>query len=1205
MRRLVPTIALALLASVAPLALTAARAVDTSDSSLQLELSAEIAARLVESYNDAVYAPSGFETFETLFDGFETLRKWQAYLEAIDAAGLASVSVPYGQLKAIVDRLEAASITEHALADAAIGALRGLGDWHADDAAQADIVIRHLGKLVTELDDPRLRVIGQTILAEVELDSAAPTAAAARIVAAVPDLKRLESGREQLDLAVQLAMMVQTLDRPDAIEVTSEIAANVADPAQRARFVRTLVQYMAPGVRARLAEALNGAAGPGDALALAWASHIGGSPTDPQAVALQLGDGLDPLPVPIALADGVSPESRQAVCDALTTRLIGAGSGLRALNLQRLLGPDDCPPDAVLRLAEHFAGSGYPMLAQSLAGAVIARGGETPALLVRAVAVLEQSGDVAQLAARAGLLPGDIDMTAVLGRAAIAALLRDRAFAAPPAPLAAAISAHAPAGTMAALLAGTAPPDLSESVDAADLALFRRVGESLAGLAGGADRFAAFVSGDAPVAVRRAVAAGFTADLGFDATARPDLTARLVRLAGAEGDADSRLVRASVAPMTVPDDDAGRMRMARQLAWAGDASAAEALAATQQDAAAADILRIEIAAIAAVVGAFDSGVARLRAIEDTPRRVAAFRFVARERARRLDLHGWIDGGPPLDLSPVQLVNAASGDGPVIHFSAQINARASGAALPTGKPVLPDLGVSSSDVRRRVPMPTGGAAGIVVGGEGRYVRLGGFDSPYFDGESNNGVRDYVYEQNKTITPEFIFLNGGVFTLADVIAAIGRDQSDAIDVLEGGVVRLNRPLAIGSEATLILSEQEVRELQLNATTGAFLVNAGHLHISGVRVVGFDVARNAVPRRSYETAMHKFRPFLLSWSGSHTNVADAEFVALGYSAGRSYGVTFNSGPVDDYYHRAKPQPPTGIVVNTSFDNLYYGFYAYEATDVQLVGNEYRNSIIYGIDPHDRSERLNISLNTAYATAKKHGIIISREVNDSFIVGNLSFDNHGSGTMLDRSSLGTLVFANTLRGNHGDGMAVFESPCTIVGMNDISDNARAGIKVRNSWDVLLLQNLVESNKGSAIEGFISDLSQSDGSAGRNFALDPYQPVASFAAVGNLVQGNGAGIQTAGVSSIELYGNQFRNQSGRLVAGDLDGLQGLLLQQAGRQPTVIASNCMPVLEPIHACAFTAAGLIPATRFPTRASGNFCTSDATTAQAQAFSTVTP
>ncbi len=151
MARLLPRVALALLLSVAPVAVTGARAVDASNTSLQIELTDEIAARLLETYNNAIYAPSGFETFELLFQGFETLRKWQAYLEAIEAAKLEKLSAPYAQLKATVDRLAAASVTEHSLADAAISSLRGLGNWHADDQAQADIVTVYMGAARTTL----------------------------------------------------------------------------------------------------------------------------------------------------------------------------------------------------------------------------------------------------------------------------------------------------------------------------------------------------------------------------------------------------------------------------------------------------------------------------------------------------------------------------------------------------------------------------------------------------------------------------------------------------------------------------------------------------------------------------------------------------------------------------------------------------------------------------------------------------------------------------------------------------------------------------------------------------------------------------------------------------------------------------------------------------------------------------------------------
>jgi len=1175
-----------------------AHALDAADKTLETELAGEIATRLIETYNSAAQAAPGFETFELLFDAYQSLRKWQAYLDAMDAAQLPITAGPYAEIKAAVERVGAASIDAKALATAAVEALRGVGDWHAADKAQADLVIQHLGKLVTELADPRLRLISQSILAEVELDSDAPMAAAARIVAAVPDIRRLESGPEQLELATQFATMLQSLDAPYSIEVTSEIVAAIGSPEQRAQLVSTLAGGFAAKARARLDAAAANPATASDPLALAWSAQAPGSTLDAAAVAITVGGGIDPLPVLIALAEGVDTDTRQSVCTTLVDTLIASGDAIRGLNLARRLG-GDCPPATGLALAADFAARDLPGLARPLLGDVFARSTEATEIAA-AANILEALGDVAGLGAHADVL--GTDRTATMGRAAIRQVLLDRK-----APIDAAALAYPPTAAMQAVLSGeTAGTDFTATD--ADLALFRDVGRTLANQPEGSVRLAAFAASTAPLDARLAIAAGYTGALAYNVEASPDLTAALTDLtAGPIDNPDASLILASVGQLDPAPlgDGTSRDRLieraARQRAWSGDQEDSRAWLARIADPAVAARLSLDLAAIEAVVGDFDVGVARLREHAETPERVEAFRFVARERAERLDIHDWIEGGRPLDLTPATLVNASIGDGPVIHHDEHLNVRPSGAVLPAGKPQLPDLGVASSDVTRAVPYPTGGAAGVVVGGEGRYVRLGGFDSPYFDGESNNGVRDYVYEQNKTITPEFIFLNQGVFTIADVVDAIGRDQLGAIDVLPGSIVRFNRPVAVGPEATLILSGAEAREIQLNATTGAFIVNAGKLDVVGTRIVGYDVENDRVLRRSYESAMHRFRPFLLGWSGSVTNLADSEFVALGYSAGRSYGVTFNAGPVDDYYERARPAAPTGTIVNNNFDNLYYGFYAYEAADVQLVGNEYRNSIIYGIDPHDRSKRLNISLNTAYGTAKKHGIIISREVNDSFIVGNLSFDNYGSGTMLDRSSVGTLVFANTLRGNHGDGMAVFESPCTIVGMNDIGGNNRAGIKVRNSWDVLLLQNRIESNKGSGIEGFISDLAASEGSAGRNFTTDPYQAVTAFSAIGNGVRGNGAGIQTAGASTVELYGNQFRNQSARLVAGDLNGLQGLVLQQAAQSPVLISSNCRPVLQPTHACSFVEAGLMAQSRFTTSQTGDACTGDASTIQAQAFS----
>src|SRR5207248_1025171 len=111
--------------------------------------------------------------------------------------------------------------------------------------------------------------------------------------------------------------------------------------------------------------------------------------------------------------------------------------------------------------------------------------------------------------------------------------------------------------------------------------------------------------------------------------------------------------------------------------------------------------------------------------------------------------------------------------------------------------------------------------------------------------------------------------------------------------------------------------------------------------------------------------------------------------YAAGKRSGVSFSGGPKQLISRRSDSKAPTGIVVDSSFEGMLNGFYSFEAGSVSVIGNEYRDNIVYGVDPHDRSKDLRIAFNTAYGSHKKHGIIVSREVDDSVIVGNLSFAN------------------------------------------------------------------------------------------------------------------------------------------------------------------------------------------------------------------------
>ena len=216
-------------------------------------------------------------------------------------------------------------------------------------------------------------------------------------------------------------------------------------------------------------------------------------------------------------------------------------------------------------------------------------------------------------------------------------------------------------------------------------------------------------------------------------------------------------------------------------------------------------------------------------------------------------------------------------------------------------------------------------------------------------------------------------------------------------------------------------------------------------------------------------------------------------------------------------------------------YGFYSYEANDVQLVGNEYRNNIVYGIDPHDRSHKLLFSYNTVYGSHKKHGIIGSRNVEDSWVIGNLTFDNKGSGIMMDRYAGRNIIYANTAFDNHSNGISIYESPCNIISSNSMFKNGRSGITVRNSWDIGVFHNLVDDNGNLGVEGYSVEFITKPGAPARNLLLDPYERFLSLAATSNRLKNNKQGaVGTTGTGAMLLQGNTLIGSSKRLFLNDL-----------------------------------------------------------------------
>ena len=407
------------------------------------------------------------------------------------------------------------------------------------------------------------------------------------------------------------------------------------------------------------------------------------------------------------------------------------------------------------------------------------------------------------------------------------------------------------------------------------------------------------------------------------------------------------------------------------------------------------------------------------------------------------------------------------------------------------------------------------------------------------------------------PQVIFISGGCVTpkqLAHMLPA--RYFAETAP----GVFIARLPIDVRPGATLDIG-RGVKDFRLSLQRGAFLVNEGNLFVTYSRVEGWNEAGR---QPAWFKDEKDFRPYIISWGGSQTYIIKSVVAHLGYAASKAYGVSLSqfSPSLEPLLKR---KPPGGWLLDSEFFDNWYGFYCYEAQGVVIRGNIYHDNIKYGIDPHDRSRYLVIAENTVYNTKIKHGIIVSRQVDDSWIFGNRSFDNNLSGIVVDRSSVDNVIAFNKTYRNHSDGITVYESSSTVIWRNLVLGNDRHGIRVRNSLDVQVRDNVVVGNTLSGIYGHIENLADT----GRNLQLDPFHPEVSMIVVGGKIVSNGSGpIGIDQPLSLEIYDVDLR-QPRRSLGIQMSGVLGEYQQQV---LDILVRRQLPVLiKPATQQALTSA----------------------------------
>jgi hypothetical protein len=196
---------------------------------------------------------------------------------------------------------------------------------------------------------------------------------------------------------------------------------------------------------------------------------------------------------------------------------------------------------------------------------------------------------------------------------------------------------------------------------------------------------------------------------------------------------------------------------------------------------------------------------------------------------------------------------------------------------------------------------------------------------------------------------IIVQSGVATLGMVARQLqGTDARDLIGY-DAGVVTVRAPILVAPGATLVLSRLDSPVYRLSANAGAFIVNAGNVHIVDADIVGYD-EKSGQPLWTGSGDIPAFRPFLLTWGDGRMDVASSVLSALGYDNAKSFGLSYSSGP-ERVAELRDQERPVGTVVDNVFRNSYFGVHSYEAQRIQVIGNEFRDSIVYAVDAQDRT--------------------------------------------------------------------------------------------------------------------------------------------------------------------------------------------------------------------------------------------------------------
>ncbi|WP_313644454.1 right-handed parallel beta-helix repeat-containing protein [Pseudomonas sp.] len=368
------------------------------------------------------------------------------------------------------------------------------------------------------------------------------------------------------------------------------------------------------------------------------------------------------------------------------------------------------------------------------------------------------------------------------------------------------------------------------------------------------------------------------------------------------------------------------------------------------------------------------------------------------------------------------------------------------------------------------------------------------------------------------PQVVMLRGGSMTLAQLHDAL--NDSRILKRYKDGYL-LSYPLMIGSDAGLVL---EGTALYLSSFSGTALINQGWLGLNQSRLESMAGEQPGSTDRAW-------RPFVVAWAGSHTQVIGSTLKRLGYNANLSRGLTTALST----QQAANTRPATVIIRDSQLSEMSTAV-ELQHSQASISASRIEQSQQYAIDVQNSQVNL-------------HG-------------NQLRGIDNNSGVRL-RGKTRAAVEANLILGATKAGIEVSDQQgAVLLSGNRIGDSRGNGIQLRSlaptaSAPLVIDGNLLGSSQGSALDASeVGALALLDNRIGNTseYAISLRNSTPQAGPL--IISGNRLGqvgkalLRVEGMRDVLLGGNSFEGKPllQNLLIGDLLPVQGQLLEATVRQ---------------------------------------------------------